>query len=143
MASCCDDILRLQLIGDMVGDVGIGVDVADVSRFADMRRGRDDILLSHIFTDEELDYCYGYDEPAQHLAVRYACKEAVVKGLAYFDVGPLEYNSIVVEKMRSGCVTVSIRDDDLRSRFDVKASLSHCRDKAMAFVLVLNKGTGE
>jgi holo-[acyl-carrier protein] synthase len=62
-----------------MNNFGIGVDIESIERFVKLDRAKDSRFLAKIFTEKELDYCFKYKSPAEHLAVRYAGKEAVIK----------------------------------------------------------------
>jgi holo-[acyl-carrier protein] synthase len=59
---------------------GIGIDAVDIIRF---RRviGRRPALVERVFTDGERADSESRGDPAQHLAARFAAKEAVMKAL--------------------------------------------------------------
>jgi len=67
--------------------VGIGTDMTEVSRMAEMVDRHGDRFLKRIFTDEELVYSLDKPRQAEHLAVRFAAKEAVLKAIKT-GVGP-------------------------------------------------------
>lgn len=64
-----------------MGDiVGMGIDLVDVARFERLldewpRMG------PRLFTDAERAYAAGHDRPGEHLAARFAAKEAAFKAL--------------------------------------------------------------
>ena len=59
--------------------LSIGVDIESVDRFKE--HDKNGSFLKRIFTNKELEYCFSFTDFAQHLAVRYSGKEAVVKAL--------------------------------------------------------------
>ena len=117
----------------------IGVDIEDVSRFQNKTLENDSKFLNRIFTQNELEYCFNNKNCAQSLTARFCAKEAVVKALSglYFDV--ISYNKIEILKYPNGAPYVNILIDELRN-LDFKLSLSHEKDKAIAFVIVIKKG---
>ena len=54
---------------------GVGIDCVEIKRFKSMARK----ALQKIFTTKELAYCVSRLNPAQHLAGKFAAKEAVIK----------------------------------------------------------------
>ena len=60
---------------------GIGVDIAEIARFERFVREDNRALLERIFTAGELAYSFARKQSAQHLALRFAAKEAFVKAL--------------------------------------------------------------
>ncbi len=62
--------------------VGVGVDVAEVQRFARMAR-RPTRLLVQVFTDQELAVCREAGRPAEQYAAAFVLKEAAFKALGH------------------------------------------------------------
>jgi len=60
--------------------MGVGIDLLEIARLerALQRRPR---LAQRLFTPGELAYAHGRARPIQHLAARFAAKEAVAKAL--------------------------------------------------------------
>ena len=63
--------------------VGIGVDIESIDRFSRAIERHGDRFLQRIFTEEEIAYCRRQGRCAQHFAVRFAAKEAVLKALRF------------------------------------------------------------
>ena len=63
--------------------MGLGVDIEDIDRFRKLDLYEDKGFFSKIYTGDEISYCFSKDSPAQHLAVRFAGKEAVVKNTKF------------------------------------------------------------
>jgi len=61
--------------------IGLGLDITEIDRIADLldRYGRR--FLQRVFTDGEIAYCTRRRVPAMHLAGRFASKEAAMKAL--------------------------------------------------------------
>jgi len=123
---------------ETVDSLGIGVDIESVDRFEGLARLRDSRLLERLFTPGELDYCFARRPPAPHLAARYAAKEAVIKALSSLGRSKPRYRDIEVRNNEDGVPQVTIHRDGF-SDLRIYLSLSHCRDKAVAFTLVTRK----
>lgn len=70
--------------------LGLGVDIVDIERIEGMRERQGDRFLQRVYTLTELEYCMKMKFPDQHLAARFAAKEAVSKAFTtgigeYFD----------------------------------------------------------
>lgn len=113
-----------------INNFSIGVDIETISRFSGLNKKKSKVFLSKIFTEKELDYCFSKKTAAQHLAVRFAAKEALIKAVSLFDKKKLSLNEIEIIKNNDGAPSVNLRG------YDIKISLSHCEDKAVAFVLI-------
>lgn len=61
--------------------LGIGIDIVDASRIASLRMKYGNRFLPRIFTSDEIAYCENKHNPSQHLAARFAAKEAAMKAL--------------------------------------------------------------
>lgn len=61
--------------------LGTGLDVAEVARIAELAARHGRRFLERVFTPAELEYCLSRGAREQHLAGRFAAKEAVFKAL--------------------------------------------------------------
>jgi holo-[acyl-carrier protein] synthase len=61
--------------------IGTGIDIEEVERIDRLLQNRGKKFLERVFTKGEAKYCMGKARPAEHLAARYAAKEAVAKAL--------------------------------------------------------------
>jgi holo-[acyl-carrier protein] synthase len=119
----------------MKSDFGIGVDIESIGRFKKAGTTGDSSLLKKIFTTAELDYCFSCRAPAQHLAARFAGKEAVMKALAGLNRAGPSYKDIEIINDEKGVPGAKIR----KSGFDnlqIKISLSHGKQEAIALAIV-------
>lgn len=114
---------------------GIGVDIESIDRFAGLERTQDSSFLNKIFTLKELEYCYSKKIPAPHLAARFAGKEAIIKALCNMDRPKSNYRDIEIVNEKSGVPEVRIEKPGFHD-LQIKLSLSHCNDKAIAFAVV-------
>lgn len=60
---------------------GTGVDITEIARFDKFVAEDNQSLFRRLFTGTELDYCLPRKLAAQHLALRFAAKEAFLKAL--------------------------------------------------------------
>jgi len=129
----------------MSAGVGVGTDIVAVDRIAALMRNRGAAFLERWFTVREIDYCSSKAVPSRHFAARFAAKEAVVKALPMAWDGPLPWRSIEVVNDPRGAPSVSLSGAllDAATRAgvgEIKVSLSHCDDYAIAFALVAADG---
>ncbi len=61
--------------------LGLGVDLVPISRMADLLTRYGERLERKLFTAAERAYAHERARPAEHLAVRFAAKEAALKAL--------------------------------------------------------------
>ena len=60
---------------------GLGVDIVKINRISRIADRWQDKFLNKVFTTTEINYCSQKKDKNQHLAARFAAKEAVVKML--------------------------------------------------------------
>lgn len=117
-------------------NTGIGVDIEDISRFKGLTVEKDARFLDKIFTEKEKGYCFCRARPEQHLAVRFAGKEAVIKALSSLDIKGPVYRDIEIINDRKGTPAVSILKDGYEG-LRILISLSHSEESAVAFVIAV------
>ena len=113
----------------------IGIDCVDISRFNEDIVSKKNILKK-IFTEREIEYCEKKVKTSQHYALRFAGKEAVVKAFSCFGI-EISLNQIEILNKKNGIPFVKILDDKL-SNFNIKISLSHSGEIAVAVAIVYN-----
>ena len=118
-------------------DFSIGIDIEDISRF----ENKDDSFVNRIFSKEEINYCKSKLKSAQHYAVRYCAKEAVIKALSAFNENGIELNKIEIYHNENKVPQVRFLNN-LENKYRAKITLSHEQTKAIAYV-VLQKRNGE
>ena len=60
---------------------GIGIDIVNIPQFRTAIERWGDRFKKRVFTKKELEYCNGRKFTEQHLAARFAAKEAFIKAL--------------------------------------------------------------
>jgi holo-[acyl-carrier protein] synthase len=113
----------------------VGVDLVDVGRLA--RLAEDPEGLSTLLTQRELAYCMSRRLPAQHIAARFAAKEAVLKAFGTGLSGGIRWLDVEVLRDRGGKPHVALhgRAQDLATERGLRAieiSLAHTRELAVA-----------
>jgi len=61
--------------------VGLGIDIAEISRLEAAIRRYGEHFLRRLFTPAEIEYCEGYRNRFERYAGRFAAKEAAMKAL--------------------------------------------------------------
>ncbi|MBQ4493207.1 MAG: holo-ACP synthase [Elusimicrobiaceae bacterium] len=111
--------------------VNIGTDIEEVLRFENLEIK----TLHRLFTEKELAYCLNSKNKAQHLAVRFAAKEAVFKALPFEEIA-LKKIEVVGKQGQKPQIAVY---DERAKNLIFKLSLSHTKNNAVAFVVVLKE----
>jgi holo-[acyl-carrier protein] synthase len=124
--------------------VGTGVDIVEISRIKNAAKKWDKNFLGRIFTDKELEYSNEKVSSYQHLAARFAAKEAVLKALGNGWTNRIEWKDIEVWNERSGKPNVRLSGEVLRiskelNVKDIIISMSHTRTYAIANVILVGK----
>lgn len=129
--------------------VGLGIDVVDVGRFEELLADPLSRMVAATFTEEEVRYSEdrGLGGPGQHLAARFAAKEAALKALdgasALAGVSPprVALREIEVARDESGRPSLRLHGAAARLADDVGAdrallSMSHDGGYATAMVVL-------
>lgn len=119
--------------------IGIGVDLVEVDRFGRSASRWGDRLLNRLFSDEEL--AYARSRPAssmQHLAARFAAKEAVVKALGAPKGLGMQWKDLSILPGPGGKPQARFTGSMRRwATYRVHLSLTHTRNHAVATALIL------
>lgn len=121
--------------------VGLGIDLVDVARFADVLVRRPSIA-ERLFTLGERAYAATLANPTPSLAVRFAAKEAVMKALGV-GLGAFAFAELEVQRQPSGepRLVLTGRAAELASQRSVRTwlvSLTHTSTTAAAVVVALS-----
>ncbi len=110
--------------------IGLGTDIVEVKRIA--RFAQKPGALERIFSKEEIAYCRARKNEYQHLAVRFAAKEAVYKALPFDGIA---FKQIQVRNLESGRPEVWVADERCNG-LSVLITLSHTDEYATAVAVV-------
>lgn len=81
---------------------GTGIDIVNIKKIKKVIERWGDHFSNRIFTSRELNYCYQKKSPFQHLASRFAAKEAFLKALGKREITGLKWREIEVGNRKSG-----------------------------------------
>ncbi len=118
--------------------IGIGVDIVEIDRFRSLTERWGERLLNRIFTQQEIDYCLSKRNPYQHLAGKFAAKEAISKAIATGWSGIFRWKDVEVLNDESGKPIVIIHNQ-LREHFKsclFYVSISHSLNYAVSFAVI-------
>jgi len=115
---------------------GAGIDLIEIER-VERALDRRPALAERIFTRRELDEARSRARPGQHLAARFAAKEAALKALG---LGGLRLHEVEVEAGGDKAPWLRLSGDAARAARErgvaLDVSLTHSRDLAAAVVVV-------
>ena len=121
--SCGTDIIEIKRIKESIEDLGIK-------------------FLERVYTDKEIEYCESKNaQKYQHYAARFAAKEAAFKAISWIlnDKYSVTWKDFEVENDKNGRPILNIYNMDLKSIESIDISLSHCKNYAVANVVILTK----
>ena len=125
--------------------IGVGVDLVEVSRVAAIIADKGARVFERLLTPDERAYCESRPDPATHVAVRLAAKEAVYKALQGTPAARgIGWREIEVTRGADGRPDVRLAGSAARRARElgvrqVLLSLSHTHQAAGA-VVVLERG---
>jgi holo-[acyl-carrier protein] synthase len=122
--------------GNMVE--GIGVDIVEIPRFQKVLDRWNDVFLQKIFTEREIAYARSKYHQIQHIAARFAVKEAVAKALAKGWSGGFRWKDVEVENNEDGKPSVILHHEvkELLTGRSVHISISHSDNVVIAFAII-------
>ena len=123
--------------------IGIGIDIIEIDRVKKSVDEFGDQFLKKIYTPHEIKYCLSKSNKYQHLAARFAAKEAIYKALSTGWVKDLSWQDMEIINAPNGLPTVKLKGnlkDFLSAGQNLKISMSHSRDY-VACVAIIYKET--
>lgn len=109
----------------------IGIDCVEIERFQEVLDNQK--LLNRIFTKKEIKYCLGKANSKKHLAVRFSGKEALIKAFSDQDI-QIAMSDIEIINNHKGVPLATVKGIN---GFDIKLSLSHSKNLAVAQAIII------
>lgn len=127
--------------------IDIGIDQVEVKKIKKIFLGYEN-FLRRVYTEKEIEYCLRKKNRFQHLAVRFAAKEAVFKALGSGGNRGMEWTDIEVLHNKQGKPFLKLYNKvnevaKKRGIKDILISLSHCQEYAIAEVLLVSNSNKE
>ena len=122
--------------------INCGTDIIEIYRIKESIEKLGDAFLNRVFTEKEIEYCESKKKQKyQHYAARFAAKEAAFKALSWKidDKYSISWKDFEVENNKQGRPNLKIVGVNLKDVEDIDVSISHCKDYAVANVIVLSK----
>ena len=124
--------------------LGHGVDVVECPRISLLLEHHGDRFLKRVFTPHELAYCRKHKETTQHLAGRFAAKEAVLKALGTGMRGRMKWTDVQIANDDLGKPEIVLSGESalVAERMGVAqvlVSISHTREHAVASAIALGQ----
>ncbi|HEU4389300.1 MAG TPA: holo-ACP synthase [Blastocatellia bacterium] len=121
--------------------IGVGIDLIEISRIADVLKRRGVRFRDRVFTIGEIEYCESVGSKHASYAARFAAKEAAMKALGRGWFDGISWTDIETLRTDPGPPRLQLSGVALE-RFGklggkrVHLSLSHSRDLAIAQVVI-------
>ena len=121
---------------------GIGTDIVECLRIAQMIERHGELFINRIYTENEIDYCSSRKAATQHYAGRWAAKEAVLKAMGTGWARGIRWRDIEIRNEVGGEPIVALCGGarevcEANGIGKMLISISHCRSHATAYALAL------
>lgn len=123
----------------MFQTIGIGSDIVECLRIAQLIERHGELFLNRIYTSGEIQYCQSRSAATQHFSGHWAAKTAVLKALGASWQQGLSWRDIEVRTDAAGRPIVALNGTareiaDRQGIDQILLSISHCHTHAVAFV---------
>jgi holo-[acyl-carrier protein] synthase len=120
--------------------IGIGTDIIECLRIAQMIERHGELFINRVYTQHEIQYCQSRKLSTQHYAARWAGKEAVLKALGTGWRKGISWRDVEIRNDPGGRPVVALRGGvrdvvEELGIIDMHISLSHCRSHATAYAI--------
>lgn len=120
--------------------IGIGTDIVECLRIAQMIEQHAEQFLQRVYTPHEIEYCSSRKAATQHYAGRWAAKEAVLKAMGTGWARGIRWQDIEIHNQLGGKPLIRLGGvaRDICAQLGVTEmhiSISHCRSHATAYAL--------
>ena len=121
---------------------GSGTDIVEIARFRKAKKKRGKIFLNKIFTENEINYSKKKRFQDQHLAARFAAKEAIIKAFGDKISSIHNWRDIEILNDKSGRPFIKFHGSAQKLKRkekikDVVLSMSHCKKHAVATAILV------
>ena len=123
--------------------IGIGIDIIEIDRIKKSVDENGDKFLEKVYTPSELKYCLSKKNKYQHLAARFAAKEAIYKAISSNWDSELSWQDMEIVNTPNGMPEVKFKgnlEKFLSKDKDLKISMSHSRDYVTCVAIIYKNG---
>lgn len=117
-----------------------GTDIIEINRIKQCVENLKSKFTQRVFTETEIIYCESKKaQKFQHYAGRFAAKEASFKALSskLQDKYSISWKDIEIKNDKQGRPQLKVFGMDLEQVIDIDVSISHCKDYAVANVVII------
>ena len=122
--------------------VRTGTDIIEIERVKKSIEETDGRFCERVYTKDEIEYCESKKiQKYQHYAARFAAKEAIFKAISSTldSKYEIEWKDIEVKNDQNGRPVVNLDDKFMKNIESFDISISHCKQYAVATVVVLER----
>ena len=122
--------------------IGIGTDIVECLRIAQMIERHGELFLTRVYTRREVEYCSSRKAAKQHYAGRWAAKEAVLKAMGTGWSRGISWQDVEIRSDEGGRPSIAIGGNarivcEQLGIGELLISISHCRTHATAYSLAM------
>ncbi len=118
---------------------GIGIDIIEIDRIRESVENFGDKFLNKVFTQTELDYSLNKPNKYQHLAARFAAKEAIAKALSFKGDRGFRWKDIEIYNELNGMPSAKLYNNLLEilgEGKELKITMSHSQNYVTCFAII-------
>lgn len=122
--------------------INTGIDIIEIERVKSSIENTNGKFCDRVYTENEIKYCESKKtQKYQHYAARFAAKEAVFKAISskLNSKYEIEWKDIEITNDKEGKPNVKIFNSVMDEIEDIEMSISHCKEYAVANVVVIYK----
>ena len=122
--------------------INTGIDIIEIERVKSSIENTNGKFCDRVYTENEIKYCESKkNQKYQHYAARFAAKEAVFKAISskLNSKYEIEWKDIEITNDKEGKPNVKIFNSVMDEVEDIEVSISHCKEYAVANVVVIYK----
>ena len=120
-----------------------GIDIIEIERIKQSIDNLEKRFINEIFTPKEIEYCESKRKARyQHYAARFAAKEAIFKAISKLlnSKYELTWKNAEVLNDENGKPYINFLNTDIEEKIeDIDISISHCKEYAIASVVLILK----
>lgn len=126
--------------------IGIGTDIVECQRIAQMIEKHEDSFILKVYTPWEIEYCGTRKAATQHYAGRWAAKEAILKAMGTGWAKGIQWTDLEIRNAMGGAPSVTLGGaaaDICESMgiSEIKISISHSESFATAFAVAVGESS--
>ncbi|NLT50609.1 MAG: holo-ACP synthase [Ignavibacteria bacterium] len=119
--------------------IGVGIDIIEIERIKKSVDKLGSKFLDKIYTELEKQYSLSKANKYQHLAARFAAKEAIIKALSSIYNEGFRWKDIEIFNESGGMPKVKLSgklESLINSEMDLKISMSHSENYVTCFAIL-------